>query len=390
MVNSAKGNVLSFHSVRNISSPDDLKNDRKILSGVCPVKSVLHFPTDQNVRDYLLEADGKQRRRPTQVHRAIIETLDNNSENFSVLNGGITLVSYKAEIDEKSKSVKLKNPSIINGAQTQGILIDYFDKYPDKFEDEEYNPYVKFEIIVTENDDLIAETSIARNFQNDVMSISIAGRLGQLDELEKAFQDKIPETKFQKSETKLSGDYVKTEKLLQIVTALIPTDIWPKPAELNKVFAYNMKSKCLKLFQEVYKKAKDENDKDHSSYKLLYQFYLDIAAEGYLLYHKWKKHDGFEGTRLRALERNGDGSITNVPDGIIFPILAAFSEFVVHGENGWTIVAPKMFNDSDIIDAAKSAYMNIAYSNPQTMGKSKACYSALSQVTQIFKRLNRD
>lgn len=379
-------NVLSFHSVRNISSPDDQKNDRKILSGVCSVKSVLELPTNQNVRDYLLDADGKKRRRPTQVHRAIVDTLENNADNFSVLNGGITIVAHSADIDEKDKTITLSEGSIINGAQTQGVLRDFFDDHPDRFSDEEYNPYVKFEIIVTEDDDLIAETSIARNFQNDVMSISIAGRLGQLDELEAAFRMKIPESKLQKSETKLSDDFVKTERLLQVITALIPSSIWPKGDDMNKVFAYNMKSKCLKIFQDVYKIAHDPDHKEYTEYKVLYQFYLDIAAEAYLLYNKWKKHSGFEGTRLRSIERAPDGSILNVPDGIIFPILAAFSEFAEHSKDGWTIKPPTVFKDSDIIEAAVSAYMNIAYHNPQTMGKNKACYSALRQVAQIFKR----
>lgn len=379
--------VLSFHSVRNISSPDDTKNDRKILAGSCPVKSVLNFSTDQNVRDYLLEADGKKRRRPTQVHRAIIETLDNNAENFCVLNGGITIVAHDVVISEKDKSLKLKNASIINGAQTQGILRDYFQKYDDRFEDEDYNPYVKYEIIVTSDDDLIAETSISRNFQNDVMPLSIVGRLGQLDELEYAFQAKLPHTKFQKSETKLSEDFIKTEKLLQVITALIPEELWVGKGDMNKVFSYNMKSKCLKLFQEVYEKAKNEESKDHQSYKALYQFYLDIAADAYVLYNEWKTHSGFEGTRIRKIDRDQNGKIVNIPDGIIFPIISSFSEFVTYTNDGWKIVKPSRFRDSDIVEAAKSAYMNIADSNPQSMGKSKACYSALSQVTQIFKRI---
>lgn len=45
------------------------------------------------------------------------------------------------------------------------------------------------------------------------MTISIVGRLGQLDELEKSMQDQLPESKLKKSETRLSDDYVKTERL---------------------------------------------------------------------------------------------------------------------------------------------------------------------------------
>jgi hypothetical protein len=68
------------------------------------------------------------------------------------------------------------------------------------------------------NDNLIGEVSIARNFQNDVMSISIAGRLGQLDELQDAVHKSLPDAKLKRSETELSSDYLDTEHLLQVLT----------------------------------------------------------------------------------------------------------------------------------------------------------------------------
>jgi hypothetical protein len=38
-----------------------------------------------------------------------------------------------------------------------------------------FEPSIKYELIVTNDDNLIAEISISRNFQNDVRAISIAG-----------------------------------------------------------------------------------------------------------------------------------------------------------------------------------------------------------------------
>ena len=79
---------------------------------------------------------------------------------------------------------------------------------------------VKFELIVTDDDNLIAEISIARNFQNDVKNLSIAGRRGQLEELEDSLQKKFPRLKLQKSETQRpsdDNDYLQTEKLLQVI-----------------------------------------------------------------------------------------------------------------------------------------------------------------------------
>ena len=321
---------LPFHSVRNISAPEDLANDRRVFSGHTSIESILTIPTDENVRDYLLDAEGRQRARPTQVHRAILETLKDRPQRLSVLNGGIVIVARDIEIDEKNKQVKLLGPSIINGSQTQGVIRDYLS---DGGSEAENSIHVKFEVIVTNEDALIAEISIARNFQNDVMAISIVGRLGQLDELEKSLQKKRPGSKLRKTETQWSnsiggteeGDYVATEKLLQVITALIPGELWPRAEDQdnpNKVYTYSRKAQCLKEFQDIYKKAKDRTHPDHESARDLYQFYLDICAEALDLYEKWKSHPAFKGSRLRSIDRDG-GEIVEVPDGIIFPIIAS-------------------------------------------------------------------
>jgi hypothetical protein len=381
-----------FHSFRNISCPEDLENDRKVFSGQAPVTSVLQLPTDANVRDYLLEAEGKQRKRPTQVNKEIRQTLESKPFVFSILNGGVVIVARKHEVDEQKKILRLTNPSIINGSQTQGVLLDFFDSLAAN--DEEAPPiHIKYELIVIDDEDLIGEISIARNFQNDVASISIAGRRGQLDELERALQkaDKgEQDSKLQKKETQLSDDYVQTEKLLQVITALIPASLWPKPTESenpNKVYSYSMKAKCLKEFQETFVKAHDSVDPNHKQAKELYQFYLDIAPQALKLYEKWKSHQGFAGTGIRAITRE-QREIVEVPDGIIFPIIASLSAFAKKTDKGWKISPPDAFKDSEIIRAAKSVYQNMAASNPWIMGKSPACYFALYQITSIYRRLS--
>jgi hypothetical protein len=245
-------------------------------------------------------------------------------------------------------------------------------------------------LIVVDDEDLIGEISIARNFQNDVASISIAGRRGQLDELERALRKDDEDSKLQKKETQLSDDYVQTERLLQIITALIPASLWPKPGEVenpNKVYSYSMKAKCLKEFQETHVKAHDPKHPDYNSARGLYQFYLDIAPQALRLYEKWKSHQGFAGTGIRSITREGR-EIVEVPDGIIFPIIAALSAFAKKTDKGWKILPPAAFKDAEIIRAAKSVYQNMASSNPWLMGKNPACYFALYQITSIYRRLS--
>ncbi|MGD0548533.1 MAG: AIPR family protein, partial [Terracidiphilus sp.] len=290
---------------------------------------------------------------------------------------------------EQKKILRLTNPSIVNGSQTQGVLRDFFDKLAE--DDEEAPPiHIKYELIVIDDEDLIGEISIARNFQNDVASISIAGRRGQLDELERALRKDDKDSKLQKKETQLSDDYVQTEKLLQVITALIPESLWPKPSESdnpNKVYSYSMKAKCLKEFQETFVKAHDPVDPNYKSAKELYQFYLDIAPQALALYDKWKSHQGFAGTGIRSITRE-QREIVEVPDGIIFPIIASLSAFTKKTEKGWKISPPDAFKDAEIIRAAKSVYQNMAASNPWIMGKSPACYFALYQITSIYRRLS--
>ena len=378
-----------FHSFRNITCPEDLESDRKVFSGQAPVSSVLHLSTDENVRAYLLDAEGKQRRRETQVNREIRETLESNPKSFSILNSGVVIVARGHEVDEQKKLLLLKKPSIINGSQTQGVLQDYFERLE---EDGVPSPsiHVKYELIVTDDEDLIAEVSIARNFQNDVANLSIAGRRGQLDDLEKSLQEKLPDAKLRKSETQLSSDYISTERLLQIITALIPAQLWPKASEKEnpkKVYTYSMKAKCLKEFIEIHGKAHDKRDPEYQKAKDLFDFYLDIAAEAHQLYAKWKVHQCFQGTGIRSITRD-KREIVEVPDGIIFPILASLSAFAKKTSQGWSIKPPRGFADDELIRAAKSVYQNIAMSNPWIMGKNQACYAALYQITSIYQKLS--
>ena len=370
-----------FHCCRNISCPEDTEYGRKVLSGHAPASSFLDLEDNENVREYLVDLPGKQKRSPTLVHQAIRETLNERTDLFSILNGGICIVARNVEIIERDKVLNLFIPSIINGSQTQGELKRYFrlnDGNPPK------NPSVSFQIITTSDDGLIAEISIARNFQNDVRPISIAGRRGELNELEDAIQKIIPKAKLRKSESDVSEEYLDTEKLIQVLFALSPESIWEAFDESRRItsksITYSQKTRCLKLFETVYQ------NKEAPPYKELYKFFIDMAAVAWSTYTTWKKHDGFIGTRIRCIERENGRTISEVPDGIVFPIIASFSAFIDKKENRWTLSFPDEFDEKEIIDAAAEAFKDIAKHDPQQMGKLKACYSSLHRITSIYAR----
>jgi hypothetical protein len=185
----------------------------------------------------------------------------------------------------------------------------------------------------------------------------------------------------------LAPDFIRTERLLQVITALVPEELWPlQRREFSKVYTYSRKAQCLKEFRELYTAAKNASHVDHAWAVKLYEFYLDVAAQAWQLFLKWKSHQGFQGTGLHAIEREGR-DIKEVPDGIIFPILASLSVFATKTRSGWKIAPPAQLLDDNLIKAAKTAYMQIAFSNPNTMGKSKPCYSYLQQIATIYKTL---
>ena len=377
---------IPFYSVRNISCPEDLEQNRKVYTGHVPALAVLNLSTDENVRDYLVDAEGKKRKVMTNVHRAILDTLQNRPETFSILNGGLVLVARSCEVDEKSKVLRLGSPSIINGSQTQGVLRQYFSGDD---VDKEISLHVTFELIVTDDDDLIAEISIARNFQNDVASISIAGRRGQLNELEEAMTAANGTLKLRKKESQFSGsEFLNTEKLLQVIAVITPPSLLNKEEDDCQVYAYNRREKCIKDFTRIQTEAKSNNPPPESV--ALYEYFIQIAPQAWDLYLKWKSHPGFKGTGIRAITRDKQNEIVDVPDGITFPILSALAVFATKQDGEpWSISPPALFDDDELIKSAKSAYQQIALSKPHLMGKSRPCYTQLRQIASLYRRLAR-
>lgn len=400
-----------YHTIRKITAPEDAENEREVYCGYARAESFLPLPTDENVRDYLLDADRK-RNRKTNVHREMFETLRNNPQNFSVLNGGITIVARTIDVDDKARVATLAKASIINGSQTQGVLRDWLEEEKNAGT-EPFPVHVKFELIIAHDEDVIAQTSVARNFQNRVMPISILGRWHYLDEINESFKKgsggkyelRKKETEYPSEDDEDDDDdstsrLVSTEKVLQVITALVPPSLWHREKERSnpvKTYAYSAKAKCLREYQRIYEAAKQGKNSDpnggplqkekQEEFKRLYRFYVEIAWEAWKLYLHWKKYPIPRIRKEGAVEREG-GKVKEVNDGIVFPILAALSVFATNESGKWTITVPEDFSEKELADQAAEAFMEIADSHPWNMGKSPACYSYLYRLTSLFKKFS--
>jgi hypothetical protein len=378
--------LLTYHTLRSVNSPEDTEAGRRRYCGVAPADSLFLLSTDENVRSYLGRDEEGARRKSTKVNSAIRHTLSENRDNFPLLNSGIVIVAREAKVDDGAKPprVALQRPSVINGAQTQGVLQDFFTEHAD----DKAFPSVSFELIVTDDEELIADISIARNFQNEVTNLSIFGRQGRFDALEAAMRKHDPSIELKKSETDFGERYLDTEKLVQVLTAMAPQEVPLPSAEKRKiktletiyrVYAYRHRSRCLADFATVMDNPKE--------WKIAHRFFLDTAVDAWKLYLRLKGEQAF--SRLVCVKGNNlsgrkivepDG----VPDGIVFPMLSALSRFMNESHGHWRLTIPQRFPWATFFDQAMVQETNTAKNNPQTMGKSAPCYTALHGSLEMF------
>ena len=110
---------------------------------------------DDNVRDY--QGD-------TAINNEILQTIIKSPENFVLFNNGITIVCD--ELITNGKTLKIKNPQIVNGCQTCNVIFNASKQ----LEDIENLNLVKvvLKIIATTNDNIINNIVRGTNKQNIV------------------------------------------------------------------------------------------------------------------------------------------------------------------------------------------------------------------------------
>lgn len=393
--------ILPVTVCRKISSSEDESKGIKIYAGQAPITSFLTIPDEENVRRYTMEANERKKR--SGVHRAIEDTLTNNPEKFMVLNGGICLIAENIELSKNQKNIKLHNANIINGSQTRGVIRDYIEQLKQQSRDlsqADLIPNVKFEIIISNDKELVAECSISRNNQIPVSAISILGKREVFKDLNDRVK-KAGKKPLRISETDRGDDFEDTEKLLQIIAALIPKQLWEatgrgkNKSSYAKAFAYNGKASCLRLFEKVFNEANGKvSNAEKKLSEDLYKFYLDIAPDALKLYEKWNSGKLFNGANFKqeeAIVRDKDTrEIRRAHDGVIFPIIAAHSVFIKKNDKGnWQMVIPDikiddLTVDENLVAAAKATFISVANHKPHIMGKTEACYEHIRLFTQTF------
>lgn len=383
--------ALSYQLLRNTTSPDETATGVKSFVANFAAAEILKLGTKENLRSYIAEYNPKKRNR---VHDAIRMTIQSEPERFITRNSGFVIGATAIDVDDNKKVIKLKEPSILNGAQSQGEIRRWFqetygDEKPNDSEDPPF--YVRAEIIVDPDPEEVVETAIARNTATPVKSISQAGARGHLDDLEASIKKRLPKIQIRKSET--DENVYDTRRILQLSRLLMPVSVSQNETSSEQLRAYKNPEQCLTDFSRWF----DDKDFDEDAMRK-YTFTVQIAPYAIEEYDYWERHDGWNGHHIweetkkggRACRRDEDGKIVWVSPGLVFPILGAMSEFVFEAKPGkWSIDKPKLFKPAEMIARAVAQFRAVN-GDPMQMGRSAGTYDALRIYPRTLVEVMRD
>jgi hypothetical protein len=382
---------LRYETIRNLTSPEEKANGARSYFANMPIEELLKLDTVANLRDYIPDHPGKQR---TLTHEAIGETLRQKQDRFIQLSGGITVSATDIEIDDNKKIIAVKKGSIINGAQTQGEIRMLLDELAEQGE-EVPQFHARVEFMVDPDDEFVVETAIARNTSTNIQRVSMYGKKKYFDEMNARFQRTFPDKQLSKSETDTGEQFVDTQRVLQVLWAMMPEYLLPKSRRSTaeaRLKSYKNRNYCLIDF-EADVLTKDDTKKspaERQEAQARYDYFVAMVGKVWREYLKWRHHEGWKGQYLkehtRAVRRK-DGSLT-VADGVIFPILSAMSQFVVlSSKTGrWTLDIPTFFEDEEMIEAAREQ-LSGHDGNPMLMGRDAAVYETLALIPKMVLRL---
>jgi hypothetical protein len=383
---------LTYQLLRNTTSPDEAATGVKSFVANLPAFEILKLDTKENLRSYIAEYNPKKRNR---VHDAIRNTIQTEPQRFITRNSGFVIAATDIEVDDNRKTIRLSEPSILNGAQSQGEIRRWIqDTYGDDLQlsGEEAPFFVRTEIIVDPDSEEVVETAIARNTATPVKSISQAGARGHLDELEASIKRRRPDINIRKSET--DENVYDTRKILQYTRLLMPVSVSKNESAAEKLRAYKNPEQCLTDFSCWY-----ENRDSDPNAQAKYEFTVRMAPYAIEEYEYWERHDAWNGHHVweetkkggRACRRDGKtGKIVWVSPGLVFPILGAMSEFVEEPVPGqWTISKPGLFKPAEMIGRAVTQFRSVD-SDPMQMGRSAGAYDALRIYPGTLVEVMRD
>lgn len=329
------------------------------------------------------------------VPKAIRDGFNEKPDLFLLMNRGIVLSVEKVIFDQTKSDLRIfmSNPNVhglLDGGHTYNIILE--QRKP------EIDQFVKLEILEGLSEDQITDVVDARNTSNQVRDESLMNLQGDFEQL-KTFLKSAPyfdDIAFKEYETYKDTDNPKPIDIREIVAILTAFDRDSFNESVHPINAYRSKGACLTHFKE----NKNSIKKLYPLAQEILELYDLVQEKLPGLYNKARGRsgdvsvgrfgkltgvtyrDGKPFNPLRFLKRK---SKYGVPDGFVFPILAAFRAVLEETNGGYVWVkglVPKELLDGELGTELAETIGSFAseHQNPSKTGKSlnvwKSCYQA--------------
>ena len=364
--------TLKYIVLRNITTQQLKQLDVQVLIGALSANEILDLIDDKNVRRF----KGNEKKATGQTQQDILSTCQNTPELFSLLNGGITITGSACKVDNENKRIVIYNPSIINGSQTRGVLKVFR-------ETSDINIELKTEFIVSPDQDLIDEIAVARNVQDKVQDISILGKRGAWDPINKSLENSV--FRILTDESDKSGGFAPA-LFIKCAFLLMPRQLWEENLTIpyKKHALYSQNKKFLWEYNnEIFEKRKDKPQ--------IFKFILDISVECLRLYNEIQSHQDWKfipATKKSGIKKDKGGKVISVANPWIFPLMAAYSVFVEEKNKKWEIKLPENFSLKPYMDMLYNNFYK-EVSDVNQLGKNHAIYSMFEVMFGDLKRTRK-
>ena len=383
-------------SFRKIVSPYE-ENGSKTYIAVVNIKDIPSAFEDWrqiNVRDAKTQSG---------VSKSIRKTLTDDPGSFFFKNRGMTLIVEKTEFDNQKNIVELelndpRKNGLLDGGHTYSVIREYLSDLSDN-EIHDFNAFVKIEIIEGISDDeLITNIVEARNTSTQVKEQSLEELRKSYEAFHAILDDKSYGKRIAYKEYELGEDgNPKDIDIKEILSYLVCFDIDSFDGNKHPIKAYSTKASVIDHFKT--------NKQNMEKFIPLIPQILELSDNIYLklpnAYNKGTegKFGGLKGVifiqnkprmekeHLLFINKESD---YRIPNGFIYPILAAFRNLVKikDGKCEWKIDPVEFFETLKEELATIVGKQALEFKNPNKLGKDEAtwkmCYQAVELAT--FRR----
>lgn len=379
--------TIKVHSFRKLNDPFE-NNDAK--------KYLFYVKVDDVPEGIPMATNPREQKLTSGVAKAIEESLTSNDGYFHLKNRGIVLSAETVQFNNRTNEATITFSDIalhgnIDGGHTYKIVCEH--------KNEGLNQYVAFEVM-TGVEDIIEALARARNTSVQVDEKSMAELANKFDPIKEGlegmpFFKRISFKQNQVTKDPITDKNLKMIDARDIVAIISMFDIKSYDASNHPTAAYSSKAKMLDMYlrdPEYYRSFVNISPDIFDLFDAIEREFPDAYNSTGGRYGR-KTYSGYKDGKKIGVSKFSQGDMMyKVPDGIVYPVLAAFRALVMYNEktgkyewcNG---VSPLAVWDQCKADLATKV-MNFASSigdNPNAVGKDSNIWALAYMTVQLQK-----